>query len=216
MFCPVCKSEYREGFTRCNDCNVALVASLPSSGGDSSGPPSVLDSPQLLWQGTDEMLLARLTASLTDAKIPYHEGDAPARLFYRSLDPPLQLWTLTKDHQAALQILKSLGGDVGDSDAEESDIAAEEDSEDILPEEAPGPEVDDIVEDFQPKDATVEVWRGDSSSSADTFRDCLLENGIGCVIDNPTANEESLRVLPKDETRAREIIREIIEGTPPE
>ena len=30
MFCPKCKSEYRQGFTRCTDCNVGLVPKLPS------------------------------------------------------------------------------------------------------------------------------------------------------------------------------------------
>ena len=29
MFCPECKAEYREGFTRCADCEVALVRHLP-------------------------------------------------------------------------------------------------------------------------------------------------------------------------------------------
>lgn len=28
MFCPVCKGEFREGFTRCDGCNVNLVADL--------------------------------------------------------------------------------------------------------------------------------------------------------------------------------------------
>jgi putative signal transducing protein len=29
MYCPNCRSEYRPGFTRCNDCDVGLVAELP-------------------------------------------------------------------------------------------------------------------------------------------------------------------------------------------
>ena len=30
MFCPRCTCEYREGFTTCADCDVRLVAELPS------------------------------------------------------------------------------------------------------------------------------------------------------------------------------------------
>jgi len=29
MFCPICKAEYRPGFTICNDCNIQLVPELP-------------------------------------------------------------------------------------------------------------------------------------------------------------------------------------------
>ena len=29
MYCPECRSEYREGFTKCADCGVELVSSLP-------------------------------------------------------------------------------------------------------------------------------------------------------------------------------------------
>jgi hypothetical protein len=29
MWCPKCRSEYREGFSECADCGVALVAALP-------------------------------------------------------------------------------------------------------------------------------------------------------------------------------------------
>ena len=34
MFCPVCKCEYRAGFTHCPDCDVDLVDSLPEDKGD--------------------------------------------------------------------------------------------------------------------------------------------------------------------------------------
>ena len=29
MYCPRCKSEYREGYTVCNECNIDLVSDLP-------------------------------------------------------------------------------------------------------------------------------------------------------------------------------------------
>lgn len=30
MFCPNCKTEYREGFTNCADCQIPLVTALPA------------------------------------------------------------------------------------------------------------------------------------------------------------------------------------------
>jgi hypothetical protein len=33
MYCPECRGEYRSGFTRCNDCNVPLVETLPADTG---------------------------------------------------------------------------------------------------------------------------------------------------------------------------------------
>jgi len=31
MICPVCKAEYRQGFTRCADCDVDLVYTIPTT-----------------------------------------------------------------------------------------------------------------------------------------------------------------------------------------
>ena len=34
MFCPQCSQEYREGVATCNECGLALVATLPAAGHD--------------------------------------------------------------------------------------------------------------------------------------------------------------------------------------
>jgi len=51
----------------------------------------------------------------------------------------------------------------------------------------------------------------------------LRENGIGCRLDTvekapdqpPEAPRQKLSVPPEDVTRAKEIVREIVEATPP-
>jgi hypothetical protein len=37
MFCPKCKSEYREGFYKCTDCGADLVGALPPEQNDDFG-----------------------------------------------------------------------------------------------------------------------------------------------------------------------------------
>jgi hypothetical protein len=63
MYCPVCRSEYRDGFTVCADCEVALVGEMPAERGREGDLVTVLE--------TDDASLLGLAASrLTDVDIP--------------------------------------------------------------------------------------------------------------------------------------------------
>jgi hypothetical protein len=68
---------------------------------------------------------------------------------------------------------------------------------------------------WYPEDATVEVWSGDQPELGEMIAASLQENKIHSRLDC-TAGKCALFVLPGDETRACEIVREIVAGAPPE
>ncbi len=70
-FCPSCGAEFRAGFTRCNTCDVPLVASL-EAGPEESGNESELegDTLHLLSSFPDEAQAAFVRRLLDEAGIP--------------------------------------------------------------------------------------------------------------------------------------------------
>jgi hypothetical protein len=70
------------------------------------------------------------------------------------------------------------------------------------------------IEGFFPEDATAEAGAGEDEQTRDFIQVCLRENGIPCVV-TPEDGNQRVMVLPEVESRAKEIIREIVEGTPP-
>jgi hypothetical protein len=71
MICPKCRSEYREGFSRCADCDVALVSDLDQepeesaeSGEQESDLVAVLDT-------KDSSMLSDIVSHIEEKGIPY-------------------------------------------------------------------------------------------------------------------------------------------------
>jgi hypothetical protein len=217
MFCPKCKAEYREGFKECSECGVPLVRNL-SDASASNDEPVRPGSPEILWSGTDASESSAITKALDAAKIRYHKTLHEVGALPGLEKPVYAILIHARDLVAARSALddvehKSELPEQDAADAAESAsfaLAQQEDSDDSSPIEAP----DYVPEDFDPKDATAEVWSGADPAMAQGLKDSLRENGIGCRITKGEAGRR-LSVLPSEESRAREIIREVVDATPP-
>jgi len=64
MFCPDCRGEYREGFTRCELCGVDLVEALPPV--DETSDEDLVPA----FQSTDGLLVAATRSALESQGIP--------------------------------------------------------------------------------------------------------------------------------------------------
>jgi hypothetical protein len=70
-------------------------------------------------------------------------------------------------------------------------------------------------EDWDPDEATVEVWSGAESYTGEFIAQAFHENQIHAQFDK-RKGQYAIFAMPEDEKRAREIVREIVEGVPPE
>jgi hypothetical protein len=66
---------------------------------------------------------------------------------------------------------------------------------------------------WYPEDATAEVWQGEPAEARETIEMALRENDIR-IRWEMRDEKPKLFVLPEEEERAREIVREILEGQP--
>jgi hypothetical protein len=99
-------------------------------------------------------------------------------------------------------------------DSEEDQAIMELPARDDLP-------VEEVHGDWNPKnwypeDATLEVWGGNPEDKGFVVEMSLKENRINYHVVMESNELKRLFVMPEDEARAREIVREIVEGAPPE
>lgn len=209
MICPQCRAEYRQGFTRCADCDVALIPSPPESEADVSRAVRA-GSLVRLWEGEDLALHVKLREALDEAGIPYYDKPLGSYLsvhrdepwpFYSRPKFGFEIAVLSSDSAAAKEILEKL------LEEEPEDIALR--AEDHMPAPVLARESPDGGE------ASSEIWDGDDERLAGFLRDALSENEILVHVET-SAEGTKIYVGPGDESRAREIVREIVEGAPPE
>jgi hypothetical protein len=231
MICPQCNAEYRPGFTRCADCDVDLVNEPPHyalTGPPPADPGDPNEDPFCsFWKGEDARVHAELCEVLEEDGIPHKTVFRRDHLFNLGNFPGYEVgvpFSLFEKAEKAVQEA------FGTEDAEERETLnlprlLQRPRETIrkLPpaltpageENIPGPPTAGEDAGWFPEDATVNVWATDAGEPSDFLVAALHENGINCRVDQQGTHAK-LYVLPDDATRAREIVREVAEGQPPE
>jgi hypothetical protein len=209
MFCPECQAEYRAGFKTCSDCHVDLVEALPDPSAD--GDAALLDANlQEIWTGRNQDACVTLCSELREAKIPYQAFRHQIRAF-ADADGNYRIAVLPEFVERAKQIIEQ--GNPADAD----DATEDGDAELAAQDDKPPTDVDEEHLDWKneiPDDATVEVATESTRDAADLLVMALRENDIESRTTILSDGSRKIFVTREDESRAREIVREVQSGDP--
>jgi hypothetical protein len=222
MFCPICKTEYRPGFTRCSDCHVDLVPELPAETPEEQEESAPLwpdaETMSELWRGEDTVLHGRLLSELKQAGIPC-ENTTTREAAGCGIDPVARgveprfgfiVRVQPRDRPTAAGILYKL------LEAEKVDFsipvvrsaACRVDQRKA----APGFLMRTGADEAEEQELKC-VWEGNDAVKRDFVRASLRENGI---TSQSSLHGHNYRVLVREpaQPKAVETIKEIVEGKP--
>ena len=213
MFCPNCKVEYRPGFTRCSDCEADLVDVLPEEGLSSDGPLT------MLWECADQTECVGVCQNLRSADIPYHVDEIPyEKTAKMGVDWRYRILISPDDLGRAKELLgvDAPQNTIPSSGAEDEEVAdpTVELADAGMPLTVEPRRRDAYLGPWYPEDATVEVWSQETEDLSSGIERSLDANYIHSRCDSDESGRKRIFVQPEDESFAREIVREIIEGTP--
>jgi hypothetical protein len=169
------------------------------------------DSLEILWRGSDPAKFTALQAALRGEGIRFVEllahdhagGFLNMRPYYMEAMPGFEIRVSSSDLPAAQLVLESI--DKQESAPETHDLSRYE-------REAPLETAPILPIDWDPGEATSEVWSGEDESQAEYISSSLAENGVPCRIPDDPGHRLRLCVRPGDLTRARDIVRQITQA----
>jgi hypothetical protein len=221
MFCPNCKAEYRSGFTSCADCEVQLVYELGKEAATDGGEAGDL---QPVWHGNDQDGCVCLCLALKKAGVPYEVSQsAESRSARMQVDWKYEIAVSSSELERARKIL---GLEAYPEEDEREELDGEDKGEDeyqgggawefpaVDDTGVEGPRSDSYLRMWYPEDATVEIWSESTADESSTVELCLKENYIHFRSDRQDDGSVRVFVMPEDEGRARQVVREILEGPP--
>jgi hypothetical protein len=179
-----------------------------------------------VWGSRDPEEHAGAIAALEQENIPARTVQADDYLFIPRTRLPFEVYVPKRFAERAKKILDAEEDAAGETTEVEEISNPLEDLEDSSPQDPSGfrekaPERGE----WHPDDATAEIWSGENAAVADMIRMSLRENQIPCLLNSGAGEEETetsteavmkVFVLPEDEARAKEIVKEIADAAPPE
>ena len=211
MICPNCKCEYIRGVTQCADCGVPLVNALDSSAPDTQDGLGVVS----VWEGNDPSESAAVKDALEKAGIPVIDQESAGYFINPSMRSKTEIYVSSKNVEEAKKVLLDLETWADPEEMTEAERESLELPESDIPDSdvrtGPPP---DSSDDWDEDNPVAEVWNGDREDFADTLTACLREIGIGSRKLSEAAHWHIV-VRPEQESRAKEIVREIVEASPP-
>jgi hypothetical protein len=171
------------------------------------------DSLEILWRGADPAKFTALQAALRDDGIQFWHtqvydpagGFLSSRPYYLEAVPGFEIRVHAADLQRANGALEWVESkeDVQSDPGDQSKF----DHSRFAPNQT-------LPYGWDSNEATSEAWAGEDESMAEYLASALRENGIPSRIPDEPGHRVRLCVRPEDLTRARDIVREITEGTP--
>jgi predicted amidophosphoribosyltransferase len=223
LFCPICDAQYRTGHTHCTLCGVDLVPE--SFRGQPLDEKQRSEGLKVVWRGGDPVAVSRAIAALRGARISHHVRPTQDHLTFRIgiPRPRYEVRVFASDAPAAQSLLDPISDappfDSLNEPAPQIELVTKQDSPDVTfaaPQSRFNtPPLGLAHLPWKPQQATREIWSSEDSALAQILQDCLAENSIGVRVEGPASGMLRLFVRPHEEAAAREIIREVLEGTPP-
>jgi hypothetical protein len=201
-YCPLCDTEYDARFNLCTICGVGLVPEemrgRPLSEKDRG------DHLEVVWRGGDPVAVSRVVALLRENGIRHHvQGSSDHLVFELAMPRPKYLVRVFRGDLA--RVREILDG-VQDSPFFGNEISSD------FPEKSDS-RVTSERQAWNPAAASIEVWSGGDAAFGKLLEDCLSENRIPYRSEGIAPGKLRYFVIPTDEPAAREIVREISEGT---
>jgi hypothetical protein len=178
------------------------------------GPGSTItmtdDSLEILWRGSDPAKFTALQAALRDEDIRFWQTQVydPAGGFLSSRPYYLEATTGFEIRVHASDLDRANG--VLDWVESKENVSGTSGNPSALMDDILDPKLS-LPYNWDPNEATSEVWSGEDEAMAEYLASALRENGVPSRIPDEPGHRARLCVRPADSQRARQIVREVAE-----